>query len=152
MIAVLEQDNNVRRIQAFLLRADKDFTPPISSRVDLSAYSEKLGNMAINLFIEIDGQDVGHAAVYVNDKVRHIAFLSYICVLSDCNGKRLGEQLLRQVIMECQKRAISSLRLEVNCGNKAAIAFYIRHGFVQCEALTSDRLTMTKKIEAAFSF
>ncbi|WP_115717429.1 ribosomal protein S18-alanine N-acetyltransferase [Gallaecimonas mangrovi] len=52
-----------------------------------------------------------------------------ICVLPDCRGQGLGQQLMADLIAEAKAAGDNAIFLEVRASNSAAIRLYLRHGF-----------------------
>lgn len=129
-MARIVNDDSFERVLSFLKKVDTCFGPPLRSCVDLNAYALKLSNKGVNLYISIDGVDIGHAAFYANDVNKGFAFLSSICVVGNFRGLGLGEKLLEQVKIIAAKRGMKKLSLKVKSSNEVAIAFYVKHGFV----------------------
>lgn len=117
------------RVFGFLQRADAEFSPPLSYRVDLYDYSKKLAKEAINIFIISNGSDVAHAAFYCNDRIDRVAYLSSIAVISDYQGLGIAEELLTMVFNKCVAVKMRFIRLEVDPRNVKAVKFYHKLGF-----------------------
>ncbi|NEZ03434.1 GNAT family N-acetyltransferase [Wenzhouxiangella sp. XN201] len=126
---VIVQDQSAERILRFLSALDHDFTPPLSSRVNLDEYSRKLSRYAKNLFASTGNADVGHAAFYSNDIQERFAFISSIAVTEQYRGTSLASDLLDAVILECKLDGMQSICLEVAPCNAKAISFYQSFGF-----------------------
>ncbi|MDE6276377.1 MAG: ribosomal protein S18-alanine N-acetyltransferase [Clostridia bacterium] len=56
--------------------------------------------------------------------------INNLAVLQDFKGKGIGSLLLEDMIKLAKELNISALTLEVNVNNEAAIALYIKYGFV----------------------
>lgn len=74
-------------------------------------------------------RNVGFIAFYANDSRDYIAYLSMIIVNREYQHNGYGRILLEDVIMECKKRGMCVLRLEVADTNTPAIALYEKKGF-----------------------
>lgn len=136
--------NDAPRIEAFLRLADREFSPALSERVDLSEYSMKLADNAENLFVTDASADKAHAAVYVNRQDAAVAYLSSICVLSEFRGERISQPLLDACCCLASDRGMHQVTLEVDRGNRRAIAFYGRNGFEDFGKTGTGSLLMTR--------
>ncbi len=103
--------------------------PPLSQRVSIEDYAEKLAERAVNLVAFNGFCDQGHAAIYVNDAGGGTAFISSICVLPKYRRDGIAASLLEGCLGEARLHAMREVRLEVERSNSRAIAFYLRHGF-----------------------
>lgn len=131
-------------IEQHLQRCDNSFTPPLSSRVSLASYAQKLHQQA-RLFSEWhETLLIGLIAAY-DDKQSASFFISNVSVDPAFSRHGIASRLLQK----CMDAAISchaqSLSLEVNKHNKAALGFYQAKGFTVSQK-TSDTLFMTLKI------
>lgn len=131
--------NDDNRIKRFLEVADFYFFPPLSTRVDISTYSKKLSENALNIFICNPEEDIAHAAVYVNDEVEFIAFLSTICVLPNFQGQGYASKLLNLCIEHARQKGMHFFDLEVDINNKDAILFYRRKEFEISSVMSSQK-------------
>lgn len=131
--------NDENRINRFLEVADSYFFPALSTRVDISAYSRKLSKNALNIFICNPEEDIAHAAVYVNDEVEFIAFLSTICVLPNFQGQGYASKLLNLCIEHARQKGMHFFDLEVDINNKDAILFYRRKEFEISSVMSSQK-------------
>ena len=142
---ILTVSNNKARILKFLQANDDSFSPALSSRINLDTYSEKLATSAVNLFVLSDNsEDVGHAAVYVNNGAS--SFLSSFCLQKAAHGTGAASCLLKYVYQYCLKHKSLQLELEVAEANTRAIRFYHKHGFSVVKQLSNSSL-MRKSLE-----
>lgn len=143
--------DDAARIGVFLRRADALFAPPLSRRVDIGRYAEKLARHAVNLFAVDGALDRGHAAIYVNDALGRAAFLSSICVLPEYRSDGVAALLLQACLEQARRHGMGEVRLEVARDNARAIAFYRRHGFefLGGEAPEAATLGMCRTLAAA---
>jgi len=80
------------------------------------------------------GELVGIVAVFRESgvKVRHSANVVSVYVRPAWRGRRLAELMIRQAIEWCGEVGVRIVRLCVTAGNEAAIACYLRCGFMEC--------------------
>jgi len=123
------------RLEAFLRLSDTWTEPALSYRVVLLEFAEKilLNGHAI-LAVSADARDVGLAAFYCNDDIRHRAYLTHLAVEPAYRSRGLGRALLDQARKHCSSVGMTSMQLEVYLSNEAAIRFYVSCGFVKSHA------------------
>ncbi|MCM1261869.1 MAG: GNAT family N-acetyltransferase [Butyrivibrio sp.] len=89
---------------------------------------------------------VGYVAIYANDYVSKIAYISMIAVLENMQRKHIGSELMNRCIVEATKNNMEYIRLEVHKSNQKAISFYEHYGF-EFETECSDKSNyLIKKI------
>jgi ribosomal protein S18 acetylase RimI-like enzyme len=120
-------------IEAFLTQMDHDFHPPLSARVSLRDYAEKICRNAIIFSAHDKGQMTAFAAFYCNAPDRRTAYITMVAVASACRNHGLGACLLDTGIRHARKLGFKILRLEVHGANVAAIAMYTLRGFVKVD-------------------
>jgi len=141
-----EYDNDFLRILSFFKKNDSEFIPPLSQRVDIVNYSNKLSSNAINIFVCEKRNDIGHAGLYINDEKNRIAFLSSICVKYKNRRDGIAQQLMDEIIISAENYNMERIDLEVYNGNIRAIRFYQKLGFKFIGEKGSINLVMTKYI------
>jgi ribosomal protein S18 acetylase RimI-like enzyme len=111
-----------------LRAADAGFAPPLSSRIDLAGYADKLAAHARRIEAWQDDTLVGLIALYANDRARG-GFITNVSVLPDFQGQGVAGELLKRAVALSIELGLPHLRLEVYADNTAALALYRRHGF-----------------------
>ena len=101
---------------------------PLSLRVNIDEYAEKLADNSYNFFLEIGGEDAAHAGVYIS-KEKSKAYLSSIAVLPPFFKKGLGAKLLQNIECFLKKHNIKLIELEVDMNSKKLRSFYAKAGF-----------------------
>ena len=101
------------RIVSFLKRVDLSFYEPLSKRIIIEDYAQKLSQRAVNIFIMDSLQDIAHAAFYVTEQKFKI-FLTSIAVVHDYKNKGVGSLLLSKVEDYAVKNQVSVVELELN--------------------------------------
>lgn len=126
---VIEKSCSETRIFDFLSCVDREFIPFLSEKVNLLQYANKLAERGNNVFVVVDGHDIGHAAYYSNNLESRMAFLTSICVKPEFRGNGVAELLLEEVLRGAWNDGMKNLSLEVDERNQAAICFYRKYGF-----------------------
>ena len=111
-----------------LRAADAGFEPPLSSRIDLAGYADKLATHARRVEAWQGDLLVGLIAMYANDPAQG-GFITNVSVLPGHQGQGIAGELLTRTLALAAELGLPRLRLEVYADNTAALALYRRHGF-----------------------
>lgn len=114
---------------------DKDFIPPLSDRVDIRSYCEKLVRNAELITCSSASGVEGVLAIYCNDQVNKIAFISSVCVHPRARGRKIGSAMLDHAIRYAGQMGMTTVRLETGSANAPAIRLYRSRGFI----ITADK-------------
>lgn len=114
----------------FLMRCDADFVPPLSGRVEILNYAQKVAINAIRFEAWSAGRLVGLVAAYCNDHHRQTAYITTVSVTRAWNGKGIAAKLMNQCVAYAKASQIQHISLEVASDNTPAIRLYKRCGFV----------------------
>ncbi len=109
---------------------DADFNPPLSDRVDIYAYAEKITSKATRFEAWSGDKLVGLVAAYCNDQQQRVAFITSVSVLKDWMGKGIAANLVQQCIAHAKNLGMRQISLEVQRDNLAAIGLYKKSGFM----------------------
>jgi ribosomal protein S18 acetylase RimI-like enzyme len=129
---------SVAEIRAHLARCDAHFIPPLSARVDLGAYAEKIANHAERFEAWSTGALAGLVAAYANDPGRSGVFVTSVSVVPELRGGGVGRRLMENCIHHARRTGFERLSLRVDREQAAAIALYERCGFTRTPALERD--------------
>jgi ribosomal protein S18 acetylase RimI-like enzyme len=113
-----------------LLRCDADFVPPLSSRVNINDYAQKIANKAARFEAWSGSTLVGLVAAYCNDRGNRISYITSGSVLRGWTGKGIARDLTKQCIEHAQTLGMRQISLEVASDNAPAIKLYEKSGFV----------------------
>lgn len=116
-------------VRRHLLACDAAFHPPLSARVDLAAYADKLAGHALRVEAWIGDELVGLVAVYCNAPDRGTAFVSNVSVLPSYSGQGVARHLMRKTIDNVRALNFASLSLQVEPGAAVAMRLYASLGF-----------------------
>lgn len=118
-------------ILSHLERCDARFVPPLSGRVNLSAYAARLRTNASRIEAWLDGCLIGLIAVYFssNSSEEFTAFVSNVSVEQNFLGQGIASALLDHCIKRASATGFRRLRLEVGAANIAARHLYEKQGF-----------------------
>ena len=123
-------ESDVGQLLTHLQGADADFIPPLSTRLNLAAYAEKLVSHAHRIEAWDSQILAGCVAIYA-DKTAGVGFISNVSVLPSHQGRGLASQLLKRALDLAVELGLVRVRLEVHADNTAACTLYRRHGFQQ---------------------
>ena len=115
-----EDINEICRVEVL------SFKDPYSRNL-LTFYLSVAGERGF-LVAEIEGRVVGYI---IGVERRGVCHIISIAVHPSWRRKGIGHALLSELIKSFAFRGIDTFTLEVRASNKAAINFYIKHGFVQ---------------------
>lgn len=131
---------------AHLRAADAGFSPPLSSRIELAGYADKLAAHARRIEAWQGDTLVGLIALYANDPARG-GFITNVSVLPDFQGQGVAGELLKRTVALSLELGLPHLRLEVYADNTAALALYRRHGFhPEASAATGPTLFLHREL------
>lgn len=133
-------------ITAHFLRADAYFEPPLSRRVDIHDYSNKLHDKAVRFEAWLSLDLVGLVAIYCNQFKDSKAFVSSVSVWPESQGQGIASHLMRQCINHLEIEGFYHLGLEVDKRNLSALTLYRRLGFITLQS-SGALLFMEKPIE-----
>ena len=129
-----------------LLKTFGDLLPdPLSSRVDLSSYAEKIQEKAQIALAYNNKKVVGFLVMYANDSVSRKAHIPIISVLSDFQGRGIGKTLLSRAVALARQKKMDELWLTVDQGNHIAQHVYSELRFVKI-AVENTKVVMSRNL------
>lgn len=118
------------QIAVHLLRCDCDFVPPLSSRVAITDYAQKIAGNATRFEAWSGSILVGLVAAYCNDQETGAAYITSVSVCKEWTGQGIAVKLMNQCIEHASVSDMRHLSLDVAADNAAAIKWYEKFGFV----------------------
>lgn len=112
-----------------LKHCDAGFMPPLSARVDIDAYAQKLSDKAMRFEAWYAGALVGLVAAYCNDPTKRAAFVTSVSVIPVWKGQGIAARLLAWCLTHVGREGYAVIELEVDKHNQAAVALYQKYGF-----------------------
>lgn len=113
-----------------LQACDNRFVPPLSTKVSIHQYSQKIVNHAIRFEAFLENQLVGFVACYLNDQKNHMGFITSVSVLGAYKGMGIAKKLIEMVLHYARENGFKIIYLEVNKLNVPAMTLYKNLGFV----------------------
>ena len=116
-----------RSLLLFLNKVDKDFSPPLSSKVDLKDYILKIQEKAELITEEQNGLIRGLVILYCNDFETKIAYISLVGVLPEFRGMGIAKICMSQAINVAKEKGMK--RIMIHSNNPVAVKIYNDLGF-----------------------
>ena len=125
-------------IEMLLRSVDIDFNPPLSTRISIPEYAEKIHKNATILSTHQGGELLAFIALYCNSKSNFTAYMTMLVVSPNHRNTGLASNLVESGIGFLRKQGFKSLRLEVYKSNSNAINFYANFGFKKVDEDETD--------------
>ena len=123
----------------FLKNVDKDFPIPLSKKIKIDEYAEKLISTA-NVIVEKDnGKIIGMVAGYIDNSIEEISYISIVAVQKEYRGKSIAKKLLQKYIDECKEKNLKGVHLYTHKTNTTALTMYKNFGFISKENVKEER-------------
>lgn len=121
-------------IAEHLRKSDAYFVPPLSERVEISHYANKIASKASRFEAWSAGTLIGLVAAYNNDHESRIAHITSVSVIREWMGKGIASRLVAQCIEHVKASGMRLISLEVARDNAPAIKLYEKYGFIANDA------------------
>jgi ribosomal protein S18 acetylase RimI-like enzyme len=125
---------STEQITEHLLRCDTDFVPPLSGRVEINDYAQKIASKATRFEAWSGGTLVGLVAAYCNNQEKRIAYITSVSVLKAWTGKGIAARLMSRCVEHAKALGMRQVSLEVASDNTSAIRLYEKSGYVAGKA------------------
>ena len=112
-----------------LQQCDLSYRPPLSSRVDLREYADKMFARSVSFEAWDRGALVGLVNAYFNGAENRVGFVTNVSVLPEYTGQGVAKKLLRMCLDYGSDRKTRVIRLEVSRENEPAVSVYSNAGF-----------------------
>jgi len=129
-------------ISHHLFECDTQFSPLLSSYVDIDNYVEKIKNNALTIEAWHNNKLIGLVACYANDIKLIEAYITNVSVLGTYSKKGIASNLLDSCIRLIQKKGFKSISLEVKNENSQAISLYEKRGFTEKQITSNGSVLM----------
>ena len=140
-VEFLSNNASAEEIDKHLRNCDVDFVPPLSSRVKISDYAQKIASKAMRFEAWSSGTLIGLVAVYCNDQEKSIAYVTSVSLMKEWMGKGIAAHLMSQCVKHVHTLGMKQVCLEVASDNMLAIKLYKKCGFIAGNA-NSPFITM----------
>ena len=125
---------STEEVAEHLLRCDSEFVPPLSGRVEMTDYAQKITSKATRFEAWSGGTLVGLVAAYCNDQVKRTAYITSVSLLKAWAGKGIAAHLMSWCVEHVKALGMRQVSLEVASDNTMAIRLYEKSGFVAGKA------------------
>lgn len=119
---------NEKDIFEHLAECNNNFIPPLSERLDLTNYSNKIFEKSITFEAWHNDSLIGLIAAYFNDNEK--GFITNVSVVQKYLGKGIATLLMNNCINYAKRNNFNVILLEVNNNNESAIKLYMKFGFI----------------------
>lgn len=133
----IQEDLN--KLCLYMREHDNDFTPPISSKVEIEEYVKKLTTHGKVILCNFNDKIIGVAAFYCNSA--DFAFLSYLSVDKKHRKQGIANKLISRMIKYCETTPVSGIKTNTWKNNKA-IDFYKANSFKVIDSLDKNRVDL----------
>jgi len=116
----------VKDILTNLQICDEDFNPPLSQRVNLEEYAQKIFQHAVTFEAWSNQNLIGLVAAYLDPP---LGFITNVSVVNDFKRQNIASALVYRCIEFALKENVKSINLEVNKASVAAIKLYNKFNF-----------------------
>lgn len=113
----------------FLRSVDALFPVPLSDKVDLEEYADKLLDRACLVAERADGKLAGLAAGYVEHLTGDFAYVAVVGVRPEHQRKGIAKSLVSRFVELCRARGLKGVHLYTDASNAPAIRMYEKLGF-----------------------
>ena len=120
-----------------LNQCKENFIPSLDTRVDITAYAQKLYDKSVTFEAWSGDLLAGLIATYFKPE-NNTGFITNVSILRDFMGQGIAGKLLAACVSFSRDNGIEVLKLEVNRKNSVAIALYKKFNFT--ESGTQDDL------------
>jgi ribosomal protein S18 acetylase RimI-like enzyme len=134
-------------IEKHLRECDMRFAPPLSSRVFLPDYAQKLSTLADRFEAWESDRLVGLVAAYLRNSNTLEGFISSVSTCGDFEGKGIASRLMQDCFDAAVAKGLTILGLEVGQHDQHACGFYRKHGFLPIEGGKSGFLKMSLQLK-----
>lgn len=117
-------------LTGLLEQVDGEFSPPLSQRLSLDSYANKLVDNAVIFPLIECGRLSAFVAMYCNDPDGKSAYITMVATAPTARGKGTAAGLVELSIQHARSRGFSQVALEVYRSNVAALKLYNKLGFV----------------------
>ena len=133
-------------IKAYVMQYDRDFYEPLSARVDMDTFSQKLSDLSTTFMVFKDGVLAGLICAYFYNPESRKGFVTLVHTKHEYRGKHLAVPLLDAVKSYAKDHGFESIDLFVSKQQVSAYNLYFRHGFESVEEEENGRCKMNCKL------
>ena len=144
VLKIVTDTTEKRRI---MLACDDAFTISVTQRSNFEELFDKIDKNAAFIGAYTRKREIaGYCAIYANNAISRIAYITLFCVRSQMQRMHVGTELMDASIEEAVLRGMNTIKLEVLIVDRGAIEFYKRNGFVITGCAADDSYYMERSI------
>lgn len=113
----------------YVLEHDNDFYEPLSGRIDIEAFVEKIHTLSTTFVLMQEKEIVGLIAAYFYDIPSEKGFITLTHTKKEFRGQHLSNVLMEAVKSYARSIKFRYVDLKVYKANLPAFNLYIKHGF-----------------------
>jgi len=118
-------------IYLHLLDCDKFFIPKLSEKVNISEYSEKIFNKAINFEAWDNERLIGLVSMYINEEDTSFGYITNISIINEYKNWGIASNLLKKWIKYSKDINLNWISLKVDTKNVSAVNLYNKFNFME---------------------
>lgn len=119
---------STERLSSYLNTIDIDFSPKLSSRINLYNLAEKINKLGYYHYIYDNNKVAAFLSYYLNDEY---AYINIVHVDPTFRGKGLASKILESMILAIKNTECKLIKLEVSKNNSSALKLYKSFGFIE---------------------
>ena len=122
---------NKKVLMEFLQKVDKDFTPYLSQKIDLSSFCDKmLANAKLFVSCSTNGEIKGLVALYANDFTKKYAYIPLLAVAPMFRKQGIARTLMDSALEYVRGLGTEKIQIiGIHTSNPIALSFYEKLGF-----------------------
>jgi ribosomal protein S18 acetylase RimI-like enzyme len=128
------------QIYSHLMECNDSFVPPLTERVNIAEYSQKLYEKAVTFEAWSNNKLIGLIAAYFDD-TNSSSFITDVSIIKKYMKLGIATNLLNMCITYTREKKIKEIKLEVHKDNLPAITFYNKFDFAKTDT-KEDSLVM----------
>lgn len=135
-------------IQTHLEGCDRNFSPPLSRKVDIGEYSTKISAKAQTFEAWFGDTLVGLVAAYMNDSGGRRGFVTNVTIARAFMRRGIASTLFDRCLDRASRKGMEVMELEVSLESRDAIRMYEKLGFSELERkgeIVVMKLTISEK-------
>lgn len=118
-------------IYLHLLDCDKFFIPKLSEKVNISEYSEKIFNKAINFEAWDNERLIGLVSMYINEEDTSFGYITNVSIINGDKNRGIASNLLKKCIKYSKDINLNWISLKVDTKNVSAVNLYNKFNFME---------------------
>lgn len=129
-------------IKTYIQKYDKDFYIPLSQRVDMESFAQKLSDLSTTFVVLKDGNVAGLICSYFYQPETKKGFITLVHTKHEYRGQHLSVILLDALKQYAIDNGFDFVDLFVSKQQTAAYNLYLKHGFEVLEEGADGRCLM----------